>query len=232
VFEHEGQMKPILRAWLERQGLAVKEEFPSHVGIADVVGCHIRPEAVAARIRSKQRGVIGPLLRVHIWEHIPNETERRGASLANLCDLFAGVITEGDLQREVACLEARSFVRRTRTGTLRKLNGWHPMHSRLVAVELKLKDWRGACRQAVRYLAYADEAYVALPERTAAAAFDALGCRGLARMRVGLIAVAHGSAPVVLAQSRGRRKATRAQRAPQTHAVERFCRDAIKGSVA
>lgn len=38
-----------------------------------------------------------------------------------------------------------------------------PITSRVIAVEAKLSDWRGAAIQAARYLDFADEAYIAMP---------------------------------------------------------------------
>ena len=225
-------MKPVVRGWLESRGLHVKEEFPSHKGICDLMGCEIRAEAAKTRLSQGQREPIGPLRRVHLWQHIPNRSAHRTASLHELIGIFRGVLDAEEVERELRTLEEKAFIRRTRAGTYQKINGWHPLHAQLVAVELKLHDWREACLQAQRYLSYAAESYIALPQTAASTAYDMLSGNGFRSAGVGLLSVSKKSGVEVVFESEGCHKATRAEMALQTYAVERFWRDRVKGKTA
>ena len=232
MFERESHMKPIVRAWMESKGLTVKEEFPSHVGICDLAGCRLRRAAMAARVREGQLKAIGPLVRVHIWEHIPNDGEHRTVSVAALVSLHHGLLSHERVLQELGRLEQRGFIRRTSAGTYQKVNGWHPLHARLVAVELKLRDWQNALRQAARYFVCVDESYVALPEEQVDVALGADGGALFRKSGVGLLAVTGGGRVRTVMKSYWRRRRTRSERAPVTHAAERFWRDAARGRTA
>ena len=232
MFEHEDQMKPFVRAWLHSKGLATKQEFPTQAGVCDLVGCQMRKDAIRVRLQNRQYKALGPLVRVHIWEHIRNVTEHRTVSLSDLTSLFQGILCQEKVREEVERLRNRRFVRQTNSGTFQKINGWHPLHRRLIAVELKLTNWREAFRQAERYLAYAEEAYVALPAHYAKRLHEKEAWNEVSDKSIGVLAIAEDGRTTMLEGSEGVFKRTRAQRAPQTHAVERFWRDRATGKTA
>jgi hypothetical protein len=63
---------------------------------------------------------------------------------------------------------SEGFVINTDSGELQRLNGWFPLHKRLVAVELKLHRIEEVMSQAQKNLSFATESYVALPKDVAA----------------------------------------------------------------
>lgn len=90
----------------------------------------------------------------------------------------AGSVTRdevGRLDREVSERTNRRVIQTLEsTGHVVEVNGLLCLHpsmrpalGRLVAIEAKLSDWRGGLLQASRYRAFADQTYLALPERAA-----------------------------------------------------------------
>ena len=45
-----------------------------------------------------------------------------------------------------------------------KINGWLPLAKEVTAIEAKMKDWRSGIFQAIRYKAFADRVYLAIPD--------------------------------------------------------------------
>lgn len=225
MFNLEKEMKPHVRKWMENSGLRVKEEFPSRIGISDLVGCKIRSKAAEKRLAQGQRQPIGPLMRVQLWQHIPNCSEHRTASLQDLLAVFSGVLDSDKVKQELDNLEKGGFIRHTQAGTYQKINGWHPLHSELTAFELKLEDWRGACRQAYKYLSFADKAYIALPLNAAKKISTQTSHRFWRTKGIGLAGVSEEIGLKILVKSRGRHKRTKFEMAHQTYAVERFWRE-------
>jgi len=101
------------------------------------------------------------------------------------CGLHRGALRTGDLDR----LEALSLVDRGPGGRVVLATDW-ARRIRIVAIEVKLRDWRSAIRQAQRYLRYADEAFVALPDPTVQRLNDAL--KLFERASIGLLSVGPG----------------------------------------
>jgi len=94
----------------------------------------------------------------------------------------------------VKSLSDSKLKRLTNSGAIDILDGKIYLKSenpplRIIAYEAKLKDWRSALDQAQSYYAYADEAYVVLPEGTSFAALNHLS--NFEEAGVGLLLVSH-----------------------------------------
>jgi hypothetical protein len=68
-----------------------------------------------------------------------------------------------NLERDLRALIADRFVVVKKNGSFQKVNGWAPLHQRIVAVELKLRRISEALSQGLSNRTFATESYVALP---------------------------------------------------------------------
>jgi hypothetical protein len=229
VFGYEREMLEPAAQWLRKQGLMVKKEFPTPWGICDLVGCSLNKNRVRKRLSLRQNKAIGSLLRVHLLSLIPDELDGRGICIEDLYRTFAGYLDKERIGHEVAKLVRDHFVEPTDSGAFYKVNGWMPLHKRLVAVELKLSRVDDAFHQAINNLGFADESYVAMPTQIAN---RIAGRKTHARFRskgIGLLAVDLDGCEVVL------KAVTRRARddvVVQEHSVERFWLPHVRGSGA
>jgi hypothetical protein len=166
-FEYEYQMAKPAEAWLKSKGLMVKREFPTPWGICDLVGCSFNKRNVSKRLRLGQKKPIGSHFRTMLLSHIPDENESHPIEPVYLTGMFSEFFDEELIISELNRLEKDKFVRKTNSGSLIKLNGWMPLHKKLVALELKLSRVQDVLNQAIANLEFADESYIGLPLETA-----------------------------------------------------------------
>ncbi len=166
-FEYEYQMVKPAEAWLQSKGLMVKREFPTPWGICDLVGCSFNKRNVKKRLRLGQKKPIGSHFRTMLLSHIPEENEACPIDPAHLIGIFSEFFNDERIISELNRLERDKFVRKTNSGSFYKLNGWMPIHKKLVALELKLSRVQDVLNQAIANLEFADESYVGLPKTTA-----------------------------------------------------------------
>lgn len=156
-----------VEAWLAQEGLRTKREFVVPWGVCDLVGATFDGSKIQKRLEMKQRHKIGPISRIELLMSLPDAETRKSVSLCKLEQKYKGLLPREALLQELKILEDRNFACSSKPGYYQKLNGWMPMHQRLVAVELKLSRVREAMQQAVNHCAFADESYVALPASVA-----------------------------------------------------------------
>lgn len=177
----------------------VAEELPTGWGICDLVGCRFDPEKVAFRTERKQRQPLGSPEAVYIYSQLPDsDRTRTGVRREALVKRLAPYISEDRIDRALSRLEATNHIRVTRTGTFQKVNGWAPMYSRLVAVELKLSRLSEVLQQARANRAFVPESFVALPSDVARRAMKSSFADELAREGIGLLAVSEKSCRTLL----------------------------------
>ncbi len=163
MFGRESNMVASTSRWMKVNGLAVKSEFVTPWGICDLVGISFNQNHVAHRLRLRQTKSVSSITRSFLLLLIPDVDKHKSVSLDKLISKCVQSIPEDIIYKEVDRLIADHFVVRTLRGKLQKMNGWMPLHNRLVAVELKLSRIDEAMRQARNNLGFADESYVALP---------------------------------------------------------------------
>jgi hypothetical protein len=227
-FSLEKEMAPIVRCWLESQRLAVKPEFAAPWGTCDFVGLAFDRRRVTMRLRLGQRRPIGSLLRVSLLQEIPDAREG-SISLRRLERVFSGVMSPSRFAIEIQALVAARFVRYSRCNAVERLNGWAPLHRRIVAVELKLGRVQDGLAQATSHLRFANESYVAFPATLARTISSSRRAKPFDEVGVGIIAVTRGCCTVVL---RPRHRAVDADPVLQSHCVERFWRTRTRDSGA
>lgn len=218
-FRRESNMLKPVKDWLESHDLVVKTEFANPWGVCDLVGCCLKRKSIAERVALGQRTVIGPPLRIALLARIPDRDTGRTVTLKKLQRDHSGLIDGETIVAEVDRLVATRFVQVTRRGSFQKINGWFPLHQRLVAVELKLSRIREALAQAISNRDMTFESYAAFPMSVAERLVGGRNRQRFDKVGVGVIGVTSAGCRVLSAPSQ---KGHRPDIVAQTHCVERF----------
>jgi hypothetical protein len=227
MFGLENQMVPSVVGWLKGQGLAVKREFSVPWGICDLVGVKLNPKQVRKRLSYGQKLPVGPPLRLHILSNIPDIDSGLSITQDELQFKLSGYLPHEILKTEIDCLARLKFVTSPRRGQFQKLNGWAPLHKRIVAVELKLSRITEALAQASSNRAFTTESYVALPSALAHRVAKSTRTDEFRRNGIGLLAVFHSSCRRLLPSCCS---VEISDEVLQAHCVERFWRTRDRSS--
>ncbi len=222
-------MSETVRLWLRGQGLMVKPEFVTPWGICDFVAASFDCRRVQHRLKCGQRNAIGPASRVDILHRIPGADTGTSISLRRIEREFQGILTPEELHSELENLLKNRFIRSPRRNHFQYINGWYPLHKRIVAVELKLNRIREALHQAALHLKLTPETYVGLPIRTARRLVESNRREEFIRVGVGILSVNQGRCRVLLKAGQAREVTDPVQ---QMHCVERFWRSYVRDSSA
>jgi len=220
-FRFELDMAAPAYAWLRRNKLKVKREFSLPWGICDLVGISFNEQRAQRRLAHGQVHSVGTPRRLSLLHKIPEVNSGRSITLRRLRSEFNGVLSNDALEHELHHLIRRNFVRVPRNGFFQSLNGWAPLHDRIVSVELKLNRIQEAFTQACSNRAFASESYVALPSRTARRLMRTGRSELFRKNGVGILAVgARSCLPVLPSSYSGAQQ----DLLLQAHCVERFWR--------
>ena len=214
-------------AWLKSKDLMVKREFPTPWGICDLVGCSFNKRNVTKRLRLGQKKPIGSHFRMMLLSHIPDENEASPINPAHLVGMFSEFFDEERIISELNRLEEDKFVRKTNSGLLIKLNGWMPLHKKLVALELKLSRIQNVLHQAISHLGFADESYVGLPMQTASRLSRSNAVHPFIKNGIGIVGLSRTNYKVFRLP---RYIQIKTDPVLQAHCVERFWRHHPKGN--
>jgi len=226
-FEHE--MAAPARNWLKQQGLLVKAEFSTPWGICDFVGASFARDRVLKRLSLGQRDPIGPPSRIALLDRIPDVQTGEIVSYEELEGEFEDWLSPDGVFRSLQALIDSRFVFSPAPYHFQKLNGWVPLHWRIVAMELKLSRVEEALSQARSHLRFATHSYVGLPDALANRVAKSKRRWSFLNAGVGIVAVRKAGCEVLL-PSRGQAKEK--DRILEMHCVERFWRTWITGSGA
>jgi hypothetical protein len=202
--------------WITEQGLLVKVEFSTPWGTCDVVGVELARTRVAERIANGQRRPIGPPLRIALFRLIPDVRTGQSTTVVALSERVDAPISS--VETDLQALVERRFVLQHPDGSLQSLGCWAPLHTRIVAVELKLERIDQAIAQARSHTAFATESFIGLPQDKAARLVCSGRVREVEQAGIGLLAVNSEGATVLI------RPAAKVPSDPvlQMHCVERF----------
>ncbi len=228
-FFQESEMTPFAAAWLRKQGFSVKEEVSLPWGISDLIGVSLDSDRVKKRIGLKQRETVGPISRIDLLLSLPDVEERKSVTLNALLAKFAGLMSAEEILAELAVLAKKRFVRVNGKGAFQKVNGWMPLHDRLVAVELKMDRIDDALTQARKNKELTWESYVGLPTTIAERVLNGKKCADFVVAGVGLLGIGiRGVQKLLSANKVGNRSSP----AIEMHCVERFWRTQFTGNSA
>jgi hypothetical protein len=219
-FTREREMTQPVRRWLQREGLSVKPEFGLPWGICDLVGLSFNEVHVAKRLSYRQNRPIGPLQRIDLLSRIPDRESGSEITFGKLQEWAETASFGSSLERELCALITNKFVVVKKNGCLEKVNGWAPMHQRIVAVEMKLCRISDALSQAQSNRSFAPESYVALPAGIARRFVLTQRLTEFTESGVGILAVTRTTCSVVLPAT----QRVQPDEVLQTHCVERFWR--------
>jgi hypothetical protein len=133
---------------------AVAREIVAPGAIADLVGIRFDRRAVEARRKAQIEPLVDALALQLVLA-----TRRRAMSTRELADLFR--ISPSGARRAIRiAIDKGAMV--DGGGALSAHPEWQPIGQRMVAVELKLHDWRRAFTQALNYQSWASAAWVVL----------------------------------------------------------------------
>jgi len=189
VFKYESEMTKPVRDWLLAQGLMTKVEFKTPWGICDLVGVQINKEKADLRVNYNQRSTIGPIPRIALLERIPDAESGKSMGMAHLARIFDWWLTSDKLESEINYLIRKKFLISKRKDYYQKLNGWMPLHDRMVAVELKLNRVNEALYQAISNTTIFTESYVGLPFDSAVRIAEGKRRFEFEKNNIGLLAV-------------------------------------------
>ena len=227
-FRFERDMAHIARQWMTEQELMTKAEFYTPWGVCDLVGISLEQSRVQQRLGLGQRLAVGPLLRVEILARVPDVEEGASISFKRLERLYRGSLPAGELRTHLDSLVNGNFLRINTRGAYQKVNGWAPLHKRIVALELKLRRVEEALGQALSHFAFAEESFVGLPARVAERVVNSNRARRFKSSGVGIISIGPDGCAVLLPSE----PRTKANPVFQMHCVERFWRTRAKGNSA
>jgi len=227
LFEYEHEMVEPAQAWLKSKGLMVKREFSTPWGICDLVGCSFNKDNVKKRLDLRQTKPIGSHFRVMVLSHIPDEAENRPITAHRLIGKFSEFFDQAQVMLELERLQRDRFVQQTPRGLFYKVNGWAPLHEKLIAVELKLSRITEVLHQAIGHLEFADESYAGLPMPTAKRLVAGKRKIEFIRAGVGILGIDSNTCRIILRSGASK---SNSESVIQAHCVERFWRTSAKGS--
>lgn len=163
LFRFESEMKDPVTQWCLSRGFSVKNEFQTQWGVCDVVACSLDPEKVGRRGVSKKKRKLNSHLRISILLSIPAKRAKRSISFQEIWLRYKQYYDENEINQELSTLLNDGFVAQNKEGKYHRIDDSYPLHSNLVAIELKLSRISDAIIQAHNNLLFADESYVGLP---------------------------------------------------------------------
>lgn len=227
TFDYEDQMAESAMQWLKSLDMLTKREFFASWGICDLVGCSFREENIKKRLALGQSKAIGSYMRLMILSGIPNQEEGKSITIQRLKRKFSAFYDETTVAREVDRLVKDKFVQITSLGALNRLNGWLPLHKKIVALELKLTRISDALQQAVGNLGFADESFVGVPIEVAQRIINTRKRLDFVQEGIGLLGINSAGCKVLLKPTPN---SSHRNQIIQMHCVERFWRAFIKGN--
>jgi len=229
TFRLERDMTAVVESWMGSRELAVKAEFATPWGICDLVGVRLNKHMVRKRMALGQWEPIGPASRIALLQQVPDA--RMGTiAVSRLKRDFSGVMSPQQVERELERLSRARFLAEPRRGVVHRLNGWEPLHSSIVAVELKLSRIEDAYNQALCHLWFATESFVALPYDTALRLSRNPRVRRFRSNGVGILGVQADRCRVLVRPADSRRFKTNP--VLQAHCVERFWRTSVRDTAS
>lgn len=215
--------KPV-ENWLLTLGMQVKREYPTPWGVCDLVGCSLNKAKVKKRLKLGQKKPVGSHFRVLLLSYIPDAEKNEFTKFEILYKEFAHFIDQPYIEKELQKLKEDKFVEEIKPGCFHKLNGWYPLHKKIIAVELKLDRISEVLSQAQSNTAFSDESYVGLPYNVAKRLFASRDKRQLKEKGIGVLGIEQKRAHVLLSS----RSKDKSNEILKMHCAERFWKDGIK----
>ena len=95
-----------------------------------------------------------------------SETKKKPTSLESIQENIS-LSTQTLRYKILPKLKNCGYIKEVYNGYYIKINGWLPIGKELIAIEAKLHDWKKGLQQAIRYKAFANRVYLAVPSNIA-----------------------------------------------------------------
>lgn len=225
MFTKESDMLALVSRWMRNQGMRTKSEFVSPWGICDIAGLRFNAKRVAQRAALRQIKPLTSVTNALLLLQIPDVESGAYTTVEKLVRACDGTLPPDRVKDGISRLIADRFVVCGPRHGLQKVNGWMPLHERLIAVELKLSRVDDVVRQAVRNLGFADESYVAMPSEIARRLASTSDSR-FAETGIGLLSVSRQNCRVLIPPRQSNLKDV----ATQLYCVEKFWKTRATGN--
>jgi len=155
-----------LQRLFNSEGFLTKKEVDAGYGIADLI---LVQKAGVDFNRCKVRSNYGqkyPLLKpeyFRVLKHVPDQESQKTPATFDYLTKKTGFSKSYLRSKILKTLERNGYIRRVGERAYLKINGWLPLAREVIAIEAKLKDWKGGFIQANRYKLFADKVYLAIP---------------------------------------------------------------------
>jgi len=166
-FHLEIEMKAPTIKWMRSEGLTVRQELTTPWGPCDLVGISIDEIRALHRVSLRQLKPIGSPLRARVLELVPDSSNAPIINRDDVKEHFDEIIDRTEIDTIIDSLIQHHYIRSGKNGKLHRLNGWTPIHNRLVTVELKLSRIEEVMMQARNHLSLTWESYIGVPLKLA-----------------------------------------------------------------
>jgi len=207
--------------WLTANPMLVKWEFRTPWGICDLVGVELDRGRVQERISLGQKKPIGLPSRIALLQLIPGSNTDQSVSVERLHEQIGDPVLA--IERELRVLCERRLVVRREDDSFQSAISWAPLHTRIVALELKLSRIDEVIAQARAHTAFATESLIGLPEDKAKRLAASERAEELKDAGLGLLSVTREHAALLIPPA----SASNCDPVMQMHCVERFWPQAI-----
>lgn len=225
-FCREDEMLPAVLSWAQAKGFDLRCEVQTPWGQCDLVGVKLRKAPLSERTKLRQKRSVGSALKFAILDRIPVENSKKSISVRSLENSLSTFATKTELSINLRKLIQNNFIIEVRKNHYRRLGNWTQLHSKIIAIELKLNRVTEVINQATLNKALTSDSFICLPlsnaKRVYSARFQEIERRG-----IGIIGVSRAGAKCLL---RPTELKSELQIHTQQSVVERFCVAELKGN--
>jgi hypothetical protein len=157
----ESHLVRILRNYFDSLGYITTTELSLGYGRADLVAFNIDTNRCKARLNNGQHRSLDKLKYYNLLRLIPEIESDESISLYNLSEHLK--LSQSHLRQNLLSFLIRfGYIIEVNHKRYAKVNGYIPIADEILAVEVKVSDWRRGAIQAKRYQVFANRVFLAI----------------------------------------------------------------------